>query len=588
MMGDPVRVRTGDVRWEVLPECREQLLGPDGLRLADWLRDGQAQVVKHGPHRTVYQVHLPGLHFFLKHYRLPNARAWLRQLVRPSKARMEYRQALAVAGRDVPTVEPLALGERGAALRPDESFLVTRCLEDTEPLSVFIEATFPGLEPGRRARVRQRLAGALGRLIARMHDAGLTHNDLHAANLLVRLGGDDRPRLFIIDLHDVRLGAALDWGASRANLVMLNRWFVQRVGRADRLRFLHAYCRARKAVRWGEAGCQPPGRRALLLLARDLERATRESNWRFWRGRDRRSLATNRYYRRVRSALAVGHAVVNLDPVCLNALLDDPDEPFRRPGITVLKDSPSSTVVEVDVTVGGRTCRAIYKRFRVTAWSDPWVALLRPPAALRSWVYGHGLRERGLPTPRPLAMFHRRRYGLSYEGYLLTEKIPAARDLHAVLADLNRLPAAERRAGLRRLIDQAARLVRELHRRRLSHRDLKAANLLVSEGSAGEESAPPPLPVAHPLSPHLWLIDLVGVTCRRRLSRRRRVQNLARLNASFYQDPAVTRTDRLRFLRVYLQWGLLGRSGWKRWWRETAEATRRKADRNRRRNRPLA
>src|SRR5690349_17515735 len=120
----------GAYRWEVVPAYRDRLLGPDGLRLDEWRQTGQAQVVKHGPHRTVYRVTLPGLDCYLKHYRMQDTRAWLRELVRPSKARMEHERALEVAARQVPTIEPLALGEcrRG----PSESFLVTRTLPDVE------------------------------------------------------------------------------------------------------------------------------------------------------------------------------------------------------------------------------------------------------------------------------------------------------------------------------------------------------------------------------------------------------------------------------------------------------------------------
>jgi hypothetical protein len=66
------------------------------------------------------------------------------------------------------------------------------------------------------------------------------------------------------------------------------------------------------------------------------------------------------------------------------------------------------------------------------------------------------------------------------------------------------------------------------------------------------------------------------------------VQNLARLHASFAQSAPLTRTDKLRFLRVYLQWGLFGRSRWKRWWAEVEAATRAKVARNLRNGRPLA
>src|SRR5262249_4320386 len=144
------------------------------------------------------------------------------------------------------------------------------------------------------------------------------------------------------------------------------------------------------------------------------------------------------------------------------------------------KDSRSSTVMETELPVRGEMRRVIGKRFLATAWSDPFAALCRPTPALRSWRMAQALRLRCLPTPRPLAVLHRRRHGLSYEGYLLAEKVEGARDLHEHLAHLEPLPPAERRARLRRLLDRLGKLVRDLHDRGLSHRDLKAPNLLVA------------------------------------------------------------------------------------------------------------
>jgi hypothetical protein len=69
---------------------------------------------------------------------------------------------------------------------------------------------------------------------------------------------------------------------------------------------------------------------------------------------------------------------------------------------------------------------------------------------------------------------------------------------------------------------------------------------------------------------------------------RLRLRDLTRLNASFVASPHVTRTDRLRFLRTYMLWGLAGQGGWKDWWRTVAARTEDKVRRNRRRNRPLA
>jgi tRNA A-37 threonylcarbamoyl transferase component Bud32 len=567
-----VRVKTsrlvdfvvGGARWQVVAECRELLFGPDGLRLSDWLRAGRAQVIKDAPHRTVYRVTLPGLAFYLKHYRLVGLRAWLRQLFRPAKARMEWDRALAVGRRHISTVVPLGLGEK----RPGsgESFLITRSLEDAEPLSTFIEVTLPLYDAGRRSRVRQRLACALGEFMAALHEAGIVHHDLHAANLLVRVEAMEYPQLYLIDLHALSLRRSLAWRTSRDNLVVLNRWFVLRASRTDRQRFWRAYCRCR------QNGTRMNGRQALYPLrelARELEKRTWRSNWHFWQRRRRRCLATNRRYYRFHSAAGVGNAVRDVEPTEVVELFRDPDAPFARPGATLLKDSRSSTVAEFDLPINGRTCRVIYKRFRVTNWMEPWTALLRRTPALRSWLNGHSLRDRVLPTARPLAVFHRRRWGLSYEGYLLTERIANAADLHSWLAALDTVSASARRATLHHRIDQIATLIRELHRRGLSHRDLKANNLLVADDVA-------------------WVIDLVGVTSRGTLSRSRRVQNLARLNASFWQDRHVTCADKLRFLRVYLQWGLRGRHGWKRWWSEIAKATQDKVKRNLHNGRPLA
>jgi hypothetical protein len=457
-------------------------------------------------------------------------------------------------------------------------------LADAVPLTAYLETEFTALETHRQTRVRQNLAVALGRFLALLHHAGVTHHDLHPGNLLLRLDGDEAC-LYLIDLHAVRVGPPLDWPRRRANLVVLNRWFALRGHRTDRLRCWLAYDRAAALL------CEERLNESTTLpRARDLERRTLASNLSFWRSHDRRCLGGNRWFRRVASAGAAGYVVADLAADVAAPLLADPDEPFRRDGIRVLKDSRSSTVIEFEMPVGGEIRRVIYKRFAVTRWTDPWAALVRPTPAIRSYVMGHGLRLRGLPTPRPLAVWHRRRFGLCQEGYLLTEKVPDAVELVAWVAGLGRLPSGERRAVLHGMIDKTARLIAALHQRHLSHRDLKAANLLtssaewfVSSRGAAERAGGSDAPAL----PQLWFIDLVGVARCRRLSRARRVQNLTRLFASFLGRSHLTRTDLLRFLRTYLRWGLHGRAGWKDWWRAIAAATRAKVRRNLRNGRPL-
>jgi serine/threonine protein kinase len=171
--------------------------------------------------------------------------------------------------------------------------------------------------------------------------------------------------------------------------------------------------------------------------------------------------------------------------------------------------------------------------------------------------------DRGLPTPRPWLVLHRRRWGFAGVGYLLCDLVADARNLH---------DAARKTGPVEReqLTDTLARWVRLMHDRGISHRDLKAPNILVRADGACE------------------FIDLVGVRTRRRVPRVIRIRDLARLNASFVASPHVTWRDRVRFLQTYLLRGLRGPGDWKDWGRQVFAATEAKVRRNERRNRPLA
>ncbi len=578
-------LRAGGMRWQLAPGVPgEQLFGPEGFRLPEWRASGLAVLVKERPRRSIWRVQLPGLDFYLKNDHPPGA-SRLRRLLRAGATRSEYERGLAVAERGVPTPQPLAFAESLGG--PPSGFLLTRTVLGSVPLDVFLVTILPTLPPDRRSRLRQRVAVALGRLLARMHDAGVTHRDLHPGNLLLQADSSDEPSLWLIDLHAVHLGRSLGVSEARANLVVLNRWFALRSERSDRLRCWQAYQEVRRST-----GTPPLDRAAASSECRQLERATLRSNVRFWRVRDRRCLGSNRYFRRVRQGAVAGHAVADLPADALAPFLAEPDAAFGATGVRILKDSPSSTVAELELAGPDGPRKVIYKRFAVTKWTDPWAALARPTAALHSWVMGHGLLTRLLPTPRPLAVLHRYRRGLPREGYLLTEKVPDAVDLAACVDRLAGRLAEERRLLLREMLGRVGRLLRTLHQRHLSHRDLKAPNLLLQTrngewgmGNENQEVAPS-FPIPH--SPfRIFFIDLLGVRRHGKLRRSRRVQNLARLHASFRSHPALTRTDKLRFLRAYLAWGLHGRLGWKRWWRQVEAATEAKVLRNRRNGRPL-
>jgi tRNA A-37 threonylcarbamoyl transferase component Bud32 len=543
------------IRWHPAPGTRA-----DALAL---LIHGKNQVIKEASHRVVRRIVLDGLDVHIKHYREGISRYF-----RGDRARREYEITREVARRGVPTLEALAWGEdiRG-------SYLVTRTLPDTVALSDFLESP---LSPP----LRQAIAVALGTFLARAHRAGVRHEDLHPGNLLVR-ASEQGIALYLIDLGAVQLGPALPWSAARYNLLVLNRWFALRSSRADRFRFWLAYS--------GEAGLADVREGAC-----DLEVRTCRELARFVAGLDRRCLGGNRHFRRVRGRGTRGYSVMGIE---LSEFLANADELIDSS--ETLKRSDSSAVVALPVPVDGRPRQGILKRVDARSCTDPLAALFRPPPALHGYRMGHALRLRGLPTPRPLAVWHRTRWGMCGNGYLLMERVPDAVNLVRFVESMtsrrdtpvspeesetgvSRLPKSGR-ARLANVIGQLGRLVARLHGWNLSHRDLKAANVLVSlrgwtmgprglceKGEDGDD--------------HVWFVDLAGVRQHRRLSDDRKARDLARLNASFLDGRRITRTDRLRFLLAYL-----GRDcqSWKVWWSRVSRATAEKAERNRRNGRPL-
>ncbi|HWE40834.1 MAG TPA: lipopolysaccharide kinase InaA family protein [Isosphaeraceae bacterium] len=548
----------GATGWWVRPSWRATLLGPEGLRLEQWRREGRLATIKAGPHRVVYRADLDEGPVFIKHYLVPDFRSKVRQWVRRGKGRNEAKRAVRLAALGIPTITPIALGERRKRKFLLENYLVTPAIPETVPLDEFVQRRLDELPEPRRGRVARALAEALGVLTARLHRHNVVHEDFHPGNLLVRLDDDDRPALAMIDLDALRVRRKLDWPEAQANLALLNHYFWTRSSRSVRRRFLVAYLRAR-----GEGPPDPKG------FARGIERATRAWAERLWRRWGRRCRSSNKYFESYRGDRAFAVATRDLDEATIRALLADPDAPFAEDDTRMLKDSRTTTVAEATLDVAGRPTRVIYKRFNRKKWLDPVFCLFRPSRAWQAWQGGQHLASRGLPTPRNLAVLARLGpLGLPRDTYLVTIKAEPAATLDAYLRDV--LPALDpdaRRRRTRALTRALARLVRTLHERSLSHRDLKAANILV-EGDATEAE------------PRLSLIDLVGVRLKHPLPPGRRLQNLARLHVSL---AARSRADSIRFLRDY---GL--RADWKATWRAVARLGARKVEKNRRSGRELS
>lgn len=585
-LGDEhVPVVIAGTSWRIPTSVADQFLSSAGLRWSEWQSRGVIDVVKDGPHRTVYRLRLPSGEYYLKHFRIPDLRAGLQNLVRSSKAAREWHAARRFARLGLPTFEPLALGKTAWNGLAGGSYLIARAISGSFQLDQFLLEKFPTLSPRRQAILRQHLARDLGQLAARLHLAGIEHADFHAGNVLLRPGPVDKPSLFLIDLHAVRFHRSLSRRLRLASLATLNQFFAQRATRADRLRFYLAYRSVRADVDRevclpihgdarpvSESPRRPRDARTTAQIAA-WEEFCRDQAQAGWNRADRAFRRGNRHVWRLDRGGTRCRGVARLEPARLSTIRDAPEELFETPDAEWCKRSRSHRVAAVTLPGDGDPLRAYWKCDEPRGMKR-WLSWLRESAVRCAWEIGHALRRRGVNTPEPLLYVE---CGSTFapRHYLLTAAIPNSMTLSQFLADRWPALAPETQSAWReRLSGDLAAHLQRMHASGFDHRDLKFQNILVSADAA------------HPVC---WILDLDRVKRHRWFTRRMAARNLARIHVSSLQTTVFRRTDRLRFLLRYL--GATGHhdqtGDWKWWWRWIERWSVRKASRNQARGRPL-
>jgi tRNA A-37 threonylcarbamoyl transferase component Bud32 len=547
------RQSADDVRWQIAPGWEDLLLGPDGLRLSEWIETGQAQVVKDGAHRTVYRVDLPGKTVYLKHYRCGKWQNALRHLVRASASRREWRKTIEVARRHIPTAVPVAWGEtfRGGIVR--DNYFVTEEISGSQSVDQFVSESLPKLDRRTQARCRRKILLAIARLAAEVHRAGVYHNDFHTGNLLLRWSKNETvdyshrsglPAVFVIDLPGIQITEALCWRRSRDGLVMLYSGWLNRLSCGERWRFLKTYLAERPDLAIDAQTAAAEIDAQTRIYARDILRR-----------RDKRVLRSNRDTYSYSSGATRAYAVTEMPRDVLSQLAAAPQQVIGDHRHDPVKLSHSSLMVQATLRLASGNVAAAFKRTRQKHWWKRIVGRLRWTRALDGWYRGHALLQRGIATARPLCAIERPG---SQEGYLATQWIDGGLNLHLYGWELTRRDAAERHARARQAAESLGKLLGRMHSWRIGHRDLKACNLLVVE---------------HRSSVDALLIDLDGVQILRRQSGRDRARDLARLSTSMAAHDWLSHGARLRFLRAYLQALNEPRDDWKSLWRSIAQYT---------------
>lgn len=198
-------------------------------------------------------------------------RCWLRWTWPIWGARPEWNALYRFHELGLPTMTPVLVGERAGC-----SVLVTAALENCDKLSAFwsaglnqAESTQPEVSQARSvlqppefrplSRTDRGVLKQIAHLTARMHGAGLHHQDFYLGHWLLQRGPS--PQLFLIDLGRVRQTTRLSRRWIVKDLAQLN-FSAQGGSRLTRLRFMRGYLGR-------------PLTAADLPLLRQIERKTR-------------------------------------------------------------------------------------------------------------------------------------------------------------------------------------------------------------------------------------------------------------------------------------------------------------------------
>jgi UDP-glucose:(heptosyl)LPS alpha-1,3-glucosyltransferase len=481
------RRRSQRIRWHRLSESAAR-----GTALADSCADGT--VLHDNPRRRLIRLSDPGGgDLMLKHFRVTSGRHPLRERLKVrlgrSPAEREWRNLMALHEAGVAVPEPLALG-----VLPGGDRLLAMSLVAGRP---FADAL------GEAAAARRDALHRLGALVARMHQAGFVHRDLHRGNVLWTETGP-----LLLDLQRARPSHS-----PRAR----NR----DIGDLDYSLWRHASLADRVRLRAASLGVTPPFDPAARAALRAVGDAAGARAALHGRSRTRRSLRPGRLYARLRLPEGRGMRLRELPEAEVRRALAAHREALSSGDRHLLKSDARSRITAVEVE--GR--RLVVKEVPFRGLARALVDAVRGSAARRAWRGGHGLIARGVGAARPLAFLESKRGGMVTGSAVLLEDLGSLRDACDAASHHDR----------EAVLDALAGLVATLHRRHIDHGDLKSTHIFLEE----QNGRPVPR-----------LIDLEGVRFPRRLGARRRLRALAQLNASLpdaFPNPA-----RCRALGRYL------------------------------------
>ncbi|MFO0814483.1 MAG: lipopolysaccharide kinase InaA family protein [Gemmatales bacterium] len=541
------QVDCGPQRWWVDPSWSQQLLDDGGLRLKQWSDEGKIEIVKQSESRTVYRVGLPERPVYIKHYPVNNLKARAKQWVRQAKALTEWQRTIQLNERSVPTTTPVAVGQH-----PEQgSYIITEEIPESQSLLEYVESHWHRWQQRDDQHQSRQLIAEVSQFLARMLQNGISHDDLHAGNILIHSTAEGTREWYLIDPYAVQTQPPCDRKALRNTLALISHSFWHYLSPRQRLQAWAIFRRTS-----GYHFHRDEERSFLMELQKHLERQLYAQ----WNQRAKRNTKANRDFYELRVRRCNAWASRQVPANWLSRFLFDPEEWMASPAGEVFKASRHGRVVKLQAEHEA----IVIKQFAARHALDRIIGRWRRSPALHCYRMAYRLQTAHIPISKPLAVVEQRRHGQLLHSYFFMEYLDNTQDLGAYWLQASN-------TARRQVSEQLARLIAQLHRYRMSHRDLKALNILVQP--RGEAS-------------QIYLIDFRGVTHSWWLTHQRRCKDLARLAISAITTMQASRTDLLRFLLWYLSQDEQPR--WRHYWKQIARYMQAKILQNLKRQRRLS
>jgi heptose I phosphotransferase len=226
----------------VLTEARE-LLASAGLGgFADFMDFAGGSHVCHKRGRSVYRLEIGERAFYLKRNCFHWTEFWksLGRLTWPPRgAFVEWRNIHAVLEAGIPTVLPVAMGERVRFGLDVASFTLTEELYGAIPLDAVLKREFSAPGDAVLRQKKRRLTIQVAALARKLHGNGMYHQDFYLSHFYLGPG----ETLYLIDLQRVGRQTTVPTRFRVKDLAQLNYSadFTGGVSSAERMRFFLAY-----------------------------------------------------------------------------------------------------------------------------------------------------------------------------------------------------------------------------------------------------------------------------------------------------------------------------------------------------------